>query len=108
MAALCKKGIADAAYETVASRPSLEKIKEQLGAGGTLVVWRLDPHGRSLRDLIGWMTWLEEQKVGLLNLQKSIDADTTSGKLTFHPFKALAVLRQDIGLKHYRNLRGNY
>src|SRR3546814_1541792 len=49
------------------SRPGLEKVKELLRAGDTLVVWRLDRLGRSLRDLIGWMTYLDEEKVGLLS-----------------------------------------
>ena len=40
-------------------------MKELLRAGDTLVVWRLDRLGRSLRDLIGWMTYLDEEKVGL-------------------------------------------
>ena len=65
-------------------------MKEQLRAGDTLVVWRLDRLGRSLRDLIGWMTYLEDQKVGLLSLHEAIDTATTSGKLTFHLFGALA------------------
>ena len=90
LAAGCERVIADTASGAVASRPGLEKVKEQLRAGDTLVVWRLDRLGRSLRDLIGWMTWLEEQKVGLLSLQESIDTNTTSGKLTFHLFAALA------------------
>ena len=80
----------------VASRPGLEKVKEQLRAGDTLVVWRLDCLGRSLRDLIGWMTWLEEQKVGLLSVQESIDTNTTSGKLTFHLFGALAEFERNL------------
>lgn len=59
----CERVIADTASGAVTSRPGLEKVKEQLRAGDTLVVWRLDRLGRSLRDVIGWMTWLEEQKL---------------------------------------------
>ena len=96
LAAGCERVIADTASGTVASRPGLEKVKEQLRTGDTLVVWRLDRLGRSLRDLIGWMTWLEEQKVGLLSLQESIDTNTTSGKLTFHLFGALAEFERNL------------
>ena len=46
--------------------------------------------GRSLRDLIAWMTYLDEHKVGLLSLHEAIDTSTPSGKLTFHLFGALA------------------
>lgn len=96
LAAGCERVIADTASGAVASRPGLEKVREQLRAGDTLVVWRLDRLGRSLRDLIGWMTWLDAQKVGLLSLQESINTSTTSGKLTFHLFGALAEFERNL------------
>jgi DNA invertase Pin-like site-specific DNA recombinase len=71
-------------------------VKEQLRAGDTPVVWRLDRLGRSLRDLIGWMTYLEEHKVGLLSLHEAIDTTTISGKLTFHLFGALAEFERNL------------
>ena len=52
----CEKVITDKASGATAARPELEKVKEMLRAGDTLVVWRLDRLGRALRDLIGWMT----------------------------------------------------
>ncbi|EPE60374.1 resolvase, N terminal domain protein [Exiguobacterium sp. S17] len=60
------------------------------------MVWRLDRLGRSLRDLIGWMTYLDEEKVGLLSLHEAIDTTTTSGKLTFHLFGALAEFERNL------------
>ena len=95
-AAGCDKVITDKASGAVAARPGLEKVKEQLRAGDTLVVWRLDRLGRSLRDLIGWMTYLEEEKVGLSSLHEAIDTTTTSGKLTFHLFGALAEFERSL------------
>lgn len=63
-AAGCDRIIVDKASGTVAARPGLEKVKEQLRTGDTLVVWRLDRLGRSLRDLIAWAAYLEEAGVG--------------------------------------------
>jgi DNA invertase Pin-like site-specific DNA recombinase len=40
-------------------------------SGDTLVVWRLDRLGRSLRDLIEWVGYLDEQGVGLQSLHES-------------------------------------
>ena len=51
-AAGCEKMIVDQISGTVAKRPGLEKVKELLREEDTLVVWRLDRLGRSLRDLI--------------------------------------------------------
>ncbi len=57
----CKKVLVDQVSGTVAKRPGLEKAKELLRKGDTLVVWRLDRLGRSLRDLIEWVRYLDEQ-----------------------------------------------
>ncbi|GLS35104.1 resolvase [Mesorhizobium tianshanense] len=95
-AAGCEKVITDKVSGVVTARPGLEKIKEQLRAGDTLVVWRLDRLGRSMRDLINWMGYLEEQNVGLQSLQEAIDTSTTSGKLTFHLFGALAEFERNL------------
>ena len=48
----CEKIFFDKVSGTVAVRPQLEKAKEMLRSGDTLVVWRLDRLGRSLKDLI--------------------------------------------------------
>ncbi len=65
----CEKVIVDQVSGTVAQRPGLVKIKELLRNGDTLVVWRLDRLGRSLRDLIEWVRYLDEQGVGLQGLR---------------------------------------
>ena len=56
--------------------------------GDTLVVWRLDRLGRSLRDLIEWAQWLEGHGVALQSLKEAFDASTPTGELTFHLFGA--------------------
>ena len=80
-AAGCEKIFLDEVSGTVASRPGLDKLKEQLRSGDTLVVWRLDRLGRSIRDLIDWVTKLEHEGVGFQSLQESIDTTTSNGKL---------------------------
>lgn len=92
----CEKIIVDKASGTVAARPGLEKIKELLRAGDTLVVWRLDRLGRSLQDLIAWAFYLEENGVALQSLAETIDTSTSTGKLTFHLFGALAEFERNL------------
>lgn len=92
----CEKVFVDKVSGTVAVRPSLEKMKEVFRKGDTLVVWRLDRLGRSLKDLMGWMSYLEEKEVGLKSLQESIDTTTTTGKLVFHIFGALAEFERNL------------
>lgn len=92
----CKKIYLDTISGTVAKRTELEKTKEQLRAGDTLIVWRLDRLGRSLRDLIDWVSWLEQNKIGFVSLQENIDTTTSAGKLTFHLFGAMAEFERNL------------
>ena len=92
----CEKIFFDEVSGTVASRPGLDKLKEQLRSGDTLVVWRLDRLGRSIRDLIDWVTTLENDGVGFRSLQESIDTTTSNGKLVFHLFAALAEFERNL------------
>ncbi|WP_374759021.1 recombinase family protein [Dyadobacter chenwenxiniae] len=56
---------------TITERHGLNEIKKFLRSGDTLVVWRLDRLGRSLKDLIDWVTYLENKKHGKLYFQPS-------------------------------------
>ena len=52
--------------------------------------------GRSIRDLIDWITKLEHEGVGFQSLQESIDTTTSNGKLVFHLFAALAEFERNL------------
>jgi DNA invertase Pin-like site-specific DNA recombinase len=80
----------------VAERPGLAQVKELLREGDTLVVWRFDRLGRSVKDLIAWVTWLEQEGIGLQSLQEAIDTTSTGGRLTFHIFAALAEFKKQL------------
>ena len=95
-AAGCKKVIIDKVSGTVAKRPGLDKIKDILREGDTLVVWRLDRLGRSIKDLIEWVNYLDKEGIGLKSLKESIDTTTVTGKLIFHIFAALAEFERNL------------
>jgi DNA invertase Pin-like site-specific DNA recombinase len=92
----CKEIYIDKVTGTAAQRPELEKAKTRLREGDTLVVWRLDRLGRSLKDLIEWVAYLEEQGIAFKSLQESIDTTTSTGKLIFHIFGALAEFERNL------------
>ena len=77
-------------------RPQLEQCLKALCGGDTLVVWRMDRLGRSLRELIEIVTALEERGVGFESLSESIETSTPSGKLMFHVFGALAEFERNL------------
>ena len=92
----CTRIIVDRVSGTVAERPGLVKLKEILRTEDTLVVWRLDRLGRSLKDLIAWVAWLDQEGIGLRSLHEALDTTTPSGKLTFHIFAALAEFERQL------------
>jgi DNA invertase Pin-like site-specific DNA recombinase len=92
----CEKVVVDVASGKIADRSGLESVKDFLREGDILVVWRLDRLGRSLKDLIELMSWLEARRVGFRSLQESIDTTTPGGRLTFHLFGSLAEFERNL------------
>jgi DNA invertase Pin-like site-specific DNA recombinase len=95
--ALKKAGVAKADVFTdkvsgaKAARPGLDKCLQQLKPGDTLLVWRLDRLGRSIRHLIDLVEDLHQRGVKFKSLcDGAIDTTTASGELIFHVFSALA------------------
>jgi DNA invertase Pin-like site-specific DNA recombinase len=80
-----------------AERPGLQEALDYLRDGeDTLVVWRLDRLGRSLKNLIEMMNLLEERSIGFQSLQETIDTTTSGGKLIFQIFGALAEFERNL------------
>lgn len=77
-------------------RTGLQDSLNILRGGDTLVVWRLDRLGRSLKHLIDIVNQLREKDIGFRSLQESIDTTTSGGKLIFHMFGALAEFERDV------------
>ena len=92
----CKKIYQEKITGAKADRPELLKMTSQLREGDTVIVWKLDRLGRSLRDLVNLIEKFNAQGVGFLSLQDNIDTTTPTGKLTFHIFAALAEFERDI------------
>src|SRR4029450_7694336 len=77
-------------------RPTLQQLLDQLRPGDTLVVWKLERLGRSLRHLVDTITELADRGIGFRSLQEAIDTTTPGGKLVFHVFAALAEFERDL------------
>ncbi len=75
----CKKIITDEVSGSVADKPGLTRLKEDLREGDIVVVWRLDRFGRSLKHLIEWVNELESLKAGFESLQESINTTSSLG-----------------------------
>ena len=86
----------DRASGTLTERPGLRSALGCARAGDSLVVWRLDRLGRSLRHLIEVVRDLEERGITLVSLNESLDTSTPGGKLIFHIFGALAEFEREL------------
>ena len=72
-------------------RPGLVACNELLQRGDTLVVWRLDRLGRSMRHLVNMIEDLKERGIGFRSISDGmIDTTSASGELVLNIFSALA------------------
>lgn len=92
----CTKIFTDTASGAQTERKGLEEALNYVREGDSLVVWKLDRLGRSLKHLIETITALNNRKVGFKSLTENIDTTTSGGKLIFHIFGALAEFERDI------------
>ena len=92
----CDRIFRDKASGAKTERPGLQEALDFLREGDSLVVWRLDRLGRSLKHLLETVNMLEERGIGFRSLQESIDTTTSSGRLIFHIFGALAEFERNL------------
>ncbi|MGY4697544.1 recombinase family protein [Xylella fastidiosa subsp. sandyi] len=83
----CKKVFEDKVSGTRVERPGLAKTLEMLREGDTLVVWKLDRLGRSVKQLVD---------------TDSIDTGTPSGRFFFHVMASLAEMERELIVERTR------
>jgi DNA invertase Pin-like site-specific DNA recombinase len=92
----CERIFEDTISGAKADRIGLAELMNVLRAGDTVVIWRLDRLGRSLKNLIQLVERFETIKVGLRSLQENIDTSSSGGRLVFHVFGALAEFERNL------------
>lgn len=95
-AAGCETVFEDVISGAKAERPGLNDALAFLRKGDTLVVWKLDRLGRSMKHLVETVTGLGDRGVGFKSLTEGVDTTTTGGTLVFHLFGALAQFERDL------------
>ncbi|GGJ71485.1 DNA invertase [Glutamicibacter ardleyensis] len=95
-AAGCYRIFTDTASGALESRPELDAVIDQLRPGDTLVVWRLDRLGRSIRHLIDYLDTLQQRGIEFRSLQENIDTSSSGGRLVFNIFASLAEFERDL------------
>jgi DNA invertase Pin-like site-specific DNA recombinase len=80
----CKRIFTDKLSGAQVERPGLKEALSHLRETDTLVVWKLDRLGRSVKALVDLVNELETQKVHFQSITDGIDTKTSAGRFFFH------------------------
>jgi DNA invertase Pin-like site-specific DNA recombinase len=77
-------------------RPELSRMLDALRSGDTVIVWRLDRLGRSLKDLIEILDSFKERNIQFISLTENIDTTSAMGELVFHFIAAMSQFERNL------------
>ena len=81
---------------TKADRPQLNRLKDKIRPGDTVIVESFSRLGRSTKDLIDLVTYFEEHQVKLVSLKENFDTSTPHGRLMMTVFQAFSQFERDL------------
>ncbi len=98
----CRKIFEDKISGSRAERRGLTEAQQSLREGDTLVVWKLDRLGRSIKNLVDLVGELHRQGIQFRSLTDAIDTGTASGRFFFHVMASLAEMEREFTVERTR------
>jgi DNA invertase Pin-like site-specific DNA recombinase len=100
--AACPRIFNDKLSGALDERPGLKEALSHLREGDTLVVWKLDRLGCSVKGLADPVNELEARKVHFQSVTDGIDTKTPSGRFFFQVMASLAQMERELILERTR------
>ncbi len=98
----CERVFSDKKTGSRNDRPGLEDGLSHLRAGDTLIVWKLDRLGRTVKGLVDLVTELESRAINFKSLTEGIDTTSSAGRFFFHIMASLAQMERELTIERTR------
>jgi DNA invertase Pin-like site-specific DNA recombinase len=98
----CKRIFTDKLSGAQVERPGLKEALSHLREADTLVVWKLDRLGRSVKGLVDLVNELEAHKVHFQSITDGVDTNTPAGRFFFHVMASLAQMERELIVERTR------
>lgn len=100
--AKCDRIFTDTRSGARLDRPGLQEALSHLREGDTLVVWKLDRLGRTVKGLVDLVEALAAERVHFVSLTDSINTTTPAGRFFFHLMASLAQMERELLVERTR------
>ena len=77
-------------------RPGLAALMDQLRAGDTVVVWKLDRLGRNTLHILDTVKALTDRGVALVSMTEGIDSSTVAGRMMIGVLGSMAEYEREL------------
>lgn len=78
------------------NRPQLDRLRDKLRSGDTVIVESFSRLGRSTKDLIELVSYFEDNNIKLISLKENFDTKSPQGKLMMTVFQAFSQFERDL------------